>query len=324
MNQYLDLCWLTIDDPGPYPKPFMYDEESKIRFQNWLRLLISMDNPILLYKPMVETYKHLKEQNKEHFSIDCSIMHLQNPLHRQIRDDLFEILSSMRNYYGFVVCGPDCKDMLLDILARILLYVHLLGNEYKKDLICLLIPLYHITYYGLVFWDEPISSLNSIESFTANLFYRFLNQSPIQFANPIKKFDLLDNIKAKLGPKSRLAPFLTMNLVSLKSPLLAKTYDLTYIVLNWQKTAFFNCFSLKKLMNLLDWFLLRVHDKKESFQDAITNIIFGLMKILDSWNPKNYPSYFKALNTFSLRNILVISYPNENLQDSFPIKLKND
>jgi hypothetical protein len=180
----LSICWLVPKDPGPFPGAFEAKVGDYDRFVSWFTLLFSVkrfDDEIVQH--VVATYDCIRLSHAAMFNFDFRKRECPTPLHKRVLVDVFRCLHFLRQESSLTTFAVEDDD-LLNTFGRILLYSCVNGIEYRVNLCDLLVPIFHVCYYGI--WASPRKSglpfeMPAMEALTADAFVRFLSRPPIAY-----------------------------------------------------------------------------------------------------------------------------------------------
>jgi hypothetical protein len=177
----LSVCWLFPGEPGSFPEPFVPALTDVARFETWYRVLFSGQGPtpehLILTK---ETYSFVRTSNANLFDFDCTQSEPLLPLHQRLRADVYEYFKDLISCYDIVTRSTD-PVMITNCFARILIFVDFSSIKYQRNFIGLIIPIFHVFFYGIWGSESIRYDFDTIESITASAFVRFLSAPPFTF-----------------------------------------------------------------------------------------------------------------------------------------------
>ena len=212
---FLPFCWLVPGDPGPFPAPFKRTLGDLDRFKKWFSFLTSIKDPEKkdVIKAIVATYKTIQKNNKEIFSINCIEAKPKNPIHQRIRADILNIIYKLKRYHDIPLSTPKNDEIIENVIGRILIYSHLNGIEYHKGFCEIVLPIFHVYYYGVLQSEIIGYNMTLIEAIVADSFVRLMT-------NPI--FNHL-----KVFPPSKFMKTLLYQLIEFIKP-----YSIYQMIIN--------------------------------------------------------------------------------------------
>lgn len=254
---FLPFCWLVPHDPGPFPEPFSRTFDDYDKFKLWFNILTSIQDPenSEALKHIILTYKTIVNSSKEIFSINCVYAKQKCELHQRIRAEILPIIYDLREDYELSKAYSDKDEMIENVFARILIYAHLSGIEFREDFVKLIIPIFHVYYYGILQSQQIEFRLEIIEALVADSFVRFMT-GPI--FNHIKVFD-------PSYMESLLKQFISL----IKSEHSYKVMTINQITpnsfaLGWIRTIFMTEINFGEVIKIWDFLFTRMHQFTKS------------------------------------------------------------
>lgn len=185
------MCWLCPEDSGPFPAPFIRkNDEDLERFTECLNTMYGTTDSVCCIETAHTTYFAILDQSKELFDFDGRMMKPTNPLHKKLKGDLTRTVGKMRRDFNLPNMQTSPRDLAIDMLGRILIYADMNGIKYRQGFADILLVIVHIVFYGLLAFpetpellqkiDAPDARFQLVESFSADIFVKFMSVWPIR------------------------------------------------------------------------------------------------------------------------------------------------
>lgn len=261
----LPACYLALNESGPFQPPFDRNVTDYERFVKWFTILVSPDNPSKFLGPIVDTYRTMIELNEEAFDLSCFDHRFRIPLHQQIYDDIDPIIRDIRINYDLPTMEAYQKDEIYDVFSRILIYAHLNQIKYQKHFFSLLIPIFHVYYYGIMLADDMRFQLPNIEAYVAHSFVRFLSSPPFMYNNFF--------VEAKIIAKTT-AIIVKNEALSLMDHCKSLGIDVQPFLIKWIQTLFVGELVFEEVIQIWEHIFNTISDKR--IEEIVSQLIFGL------------------------------------------------
>jgi hypothetical protein len=249
----LTVCWLVPDEPGPFPGAFEANVSDYDRFISWFTLLFSVkriDRAIIEH--VVATYDCVRASHAATFNFDFRKRECPTPLHKRVLTDVFHCLRLLRQESSLTLFAVEDDD-LLNIFGRMLLYSSVNLIEYRGALCDLLVPIFHVCYYGI--WASPRKSglpfeMSAMEALTADAFVRFLSRPPIAYGTLFaRESDNLTKFVELL--ESKLEPF--------QLGQIGRDMCRGEAFISWTESMFLGEFNFEQTIVIWEWMFDKVH-----------------------------------------------------------------